>query len=195
MRSNDSYTAARALTLFLAAVMLLVLAGCSSLKVVETWRKPALAEHRYQKLMILGLSKDQNLRMMFENIVAEELRSNHIKALPSHTIIPDLDKSTREDIIAAVRAAGIDAVLTTRASSVGNSKVDQGREVGYVYGAGPKAADGFLRATLQAALYDVGTAELVWFSTINTFDAKMKARVSRELGSYFVEVLRREGLM
>ena len=194
MESSGQVTYARFICCCLAAVVLLISAGCSSLKVVETWHKPAIQGHRFQKIMILGIGRDENRRTLFENLVVEELGNRQVTAVPSHTIIPDLDKTNRPGIVAAAHAAGCDAVLTTRALKVGDDTVTQ-QGGGSVYGAGDNSADDFLRATLQASLYDAATEELVWSSTVTTFDADKGARVSRELGRFFFETLRRDGLL
>jgi len=175
-----------------------MLTGCASVKVVETWHKPAAQAHK--KIMILGIGGDETKRKLFENIVVDELRQQMITAVASHTILPDLDKTDRAGVVAAVHAAGCDAVLTARVLSKGDSAVTQalpsGDTLGYVYGASPLTTYGdFLKATLQANLYDAKTEELIWSATFKTFDADREAKVSRELGKFFFEALRKDGLI
>lgn len=181
------------------AMMLVMVSGCSSLKVMETWHKPAGQGQPYHKLMILGIGHDENVRKMFENIVVDELSRGLVSAVASHTILPDLDKTNREGVIAAVKAAGCDAVLTTRAMSVGDSSVTQqgpNGTVGVVYGAAPVANRyNFLKATLQSSLFDAGSTELVWTATVKTVDADREARVSRDMAKFFLEQLRRDGFL
>jgi len=182
------------LCLFTAAL----LTGCASLKVVETWHKPAVQTH--QKIMILGIGSDETKRKLFEDIVVDELRHRMITAVASHTILPDLDKTDRAGVVAAVHAAGCDAVLATRVLKKGDDTVTQqslsGASPGYVYGASPLTTYGdFLKATLQANLYDAKTEELIWSATFKTFDADREAKVSRELGKFFFEALRKDGLI
>ena len=65
-----------------------------------------------------------------------------------------------------------------------------------VYGVDPVGNHGnYLKSRLQASLYDAATKELVWSSTIKTFDAGKEARMSRELGRFFLDSLRRDGLI
>ena len=182
----------------LYSVITTLLTGCASVKVVETWHKPATQTH--QKIMILGIGNDETKRKLFENIVVDELRQRMISAVASHTILPDLDKTDRAGVVAAVHAAGCDAVLTTRVLVKGDGTVSQqqssGDAPGYVYGASPLTTYGsFLKATLQANLFDTKTEELVWSATFKTFDADREAKVSRELGKFFFEALRKDGLI
>jgi len=182
----------------LCGLLASLLTGCASLKVVETWHKPAAQTHT--KLMILGIGSDETKRKLFEDIVVDELRRQMITAVASHTILPDLDKTNRAGVVAAVHAAGCDAVLTTRVLVKGDGTVTQslpsGDALGYVYGASPQTTYGdFLKATLQANLYHAKTEELVWSATFKTFDADRPAKVSRELGKFFFEALRKDGLI
>jgi hypothetical protein len=195
MRSSGMGNTARILCCCLATLMLLITGGCSSLKTVETWHKPAEQAHRYQKIMILGVNRDENLRKMFENIVVGELGRHGVVAVAGHTYIPDMGKTNLEAIVAAVRAAGCDAVLTTRPQSVGDTKVTQGGEKGLIYGAGARNTYDFQSATLQTSLYDSATQEMVWSATVTTFDADREVRVSRELAAFFFENLRRDGFL
>lgn len=179
-----------------------ILSACSSVKVMETWKNPGSAGHRYQKLMILGIAHDENLRFMAENIIVDELGRCGIAAVASHTIIKEIDNGKREDVIAAVSSTGVDGVLTIRAVTKGDATVTQGGQSGSIYGTAtnvggvilPSAKD-YALATLQTNLYDSKSTDLVWSATIKTFDAKEVARVSRELARSFFENLRRDGLL
>ena len=42
----------------LLSACLLLLCGCASIKVLETWNKPQVPGHHYQKLMIVGIGHD-----------------------------------------------------------------------------------------------------------------------------------------
>jgi hypothetical protein len=190
--------AARLLFSFLTAFTLLIAGGCSSLKVLETWQKPAVQAHRYQKILILGIARDENKRALFENLVVDELRLQQVTAVPGNAVIPflNMDNTTRAAIVAAVKKSGCDAVLTTRAMAVGSTTVTQGGDGAYVYGANIRSSHyDFLRATLQTSLYDVATEELLWSSTVSSSDAHEVPRVSRELGQYFFKSLRHSGLI
>lgn len=183
---------------FLCGLIAALLTGCANLKVVETWHKPAAKTH--SKIMVLGIGPDETKRKLFENIVVDELRQRLVNAVASHTILPDLDKTDRAGVVAAVHAAGCDAVLTTRVLVKGDGTVTQalpsGDSLGYVYGAAPLTTYGdFLKATLQANLYAAKTEEVVWSATFKTFDADRPAKVSRELGKFFFEDLRKNGLI
>lgn len=193
---------ARRVSYSLLVAVLVLLSACSSLTVVEDWRNQGVAARHYKKLMIVGITIDENLREMAENILVDEMGRNGVMAVASHNLVKEIDKAKRDDVVAAVRSTGADAVLTLRAISKGDTTVSRSGESGGVYGTATNvggvniaSAKGFSLATLQTNLYDSASAELVWSATIKTYDAKSEARVSRELGRFFVERLRRDGLL
>lgn len=180
----------------------LLLAGCSSIKVVETWNSPGKSGHRYHKLLIVGIGHDENLRATAENILVDELRRSGVTAVASHTLVKEIDSAKRDDIVAAVRTSGADAVLSIRAIARGDNRVSQDGQSGGIYGtatnvggASLAAARSYALATLQTNLYDSASAELVWSATITTHDAERAARVSRDLASFFLESLKKDGFL
>ena len=198
MDKTGKRNAAQFLCCCLAVIMLLAVGGCSSINVMETWHKPAVQGHRYQKIMILGIARDENMRSTFENLAADELSKHQVVAVPANTIIPvlNMDKTNRADIAAIIKASGCDAVLTTRALKVGESVVSQGGQSAYIYGANAMSSHyDFKKATLQISMFDVATEALVWSATITTSDGDATAKVSRDLGKFFFENLRRDGLL
>jgi hypothetical protein len=187
---------------FLGATSLLLLCGCSSIKVVETWNSQTRPEHRYRKLMIVAIAHNENIRKMAENLIGNEMGRNGVTAVASHTLVKEIDKAKRDDIVTAVRTSGADAVLTIRAVSKGDTTVTQSGQSGAVYGTVTNVGGSYVPsaktyslATLQSNLYDSATTELVWSATIKTFDASNEARVSRDLGRFFLERLRHDGFL
>lgn len=181
---------------FLLATCLLM-SGCSSIKVIETWKNPPVSGHPYQKLMIVSMTNAENLRETSENTLVKELRGSGVLAIASHSLVKEFDNAKRDDIVAAVHQSGADAVLSIRAISKGDKRVTQGGESGSIYGTGHAAPGGrsFSLATLQTNLYDSATEKLVWSATISTDDAGDPGRVSRDLATFFLENLRQGGFL
>jgi hypothetical protein len=184
------------------SIACLLLSGCSSIKVVETWNSPGQSGHRYQKLMIVGIGHDENLRKLVENVLVDELKLNGVAAVASHTMVKEIDSARRDDIVAAVRTAGADGVITLRGVAKGDTTVTQDGQSGGIYGTAMNSggtvlagARDYSLATLQTNLYDSATAKLVWSATIRTNDVGQAARVSRELARFFLEKLRQDGLL
>jgi hypothetical protein len=107
-----------------------------------------------------------------------------------------MDNTTRANVVALVKASGCDAVLTTRALKVGESAVSQGGQSAYIYGANALASHyDFKKATLQISMFDVATEALVWSATVTTSDGDATAKLSRDMGKFFFDNLRRDGLL
>jgi hypothetical protein len=180
----------------------LLLTGCSTIKVVETWNSPKPVAKRYHKLLIVAIAHDENLRGMAENIMVDELRRNGVTAVASHTLVKEMDNAKRDDIIAAVRSVNADGVISIRAISRGVKDISQNGQTEGIYGTVtnvggsplPGARD-YSLATLQSSLYDSATAELVWSATIKTFDAYDVAEVSRDLAKFYLKELRLKGFI
>jgi len=193
---------ARRVSYSFLAVLLLLLAGGSSLTVIEDWHNQNAPQRHYKKLMIIGIANDENLRRLAENVIVDEMGRNGVTAVASYTLIKEVSNEKRDDIVKAVRSAGADAVLTLRAISRGDTTVTRSGEGGGIYGTAMNAggvnvasAKSYALATLQTNVYDSATTELVWSATIKTYDAENEVRVSRDLAKFFVERLRRDGLL
>ncbi len=202
MRIGAAISSVRRASYFLPALMFFLQAGCSSLTVTEDWHNQNAPARHYKKLMILGITHNENLRTLAENVLVDEMGRNGVMAVASHTLVKEIDDAKRDDIVRAVQTAGADAVLTIRATSTGDTTVTRSGQGDGIYGTAMNvggvnvaAAKDYSLATLQTNLYDSATAELVWSATIKTYDAKNEARVSRDLGRFFVERLRRDGFL
>ena len=184
------------------AASLLLISGCSSIKVVESWNQPTPAEHTFRKLMIIGIGHDEALRAMAENILVEELRKGGVDAVASHTLVKEIESARREEVVAAVHSVDADGVLTIKPVTKGNTKVTQGGQSEGIYGTAANfggsslaGATTYSRATLQTNLYDSKTARLLWSATVSTYDAGDPPRVSRDLADYFLKSFRRDGFL
>ncbi len=186
----------------LLCASLLLTWGCTSIKVVETWSNPARSGPRFHKVMVVGIGHDENLRRTAENVLVDELERNGVAAVASHTLVKEIDQAKRDDVVAAVRATGADAVLTIRPLAKGDARVSRSGQSEGIYGTATNvggvnvpSAKSYSLATLQTNLYDTATAGLVWSATVSTYDAQNPVRVSRDLGRFFVERLRHDGLL
>ncbi|MRR39062.1 hypothetical protein EG829_31325, partial [bacterium] len=65
----------------------LLLGGCSSLSVKESWHKTSGQAHQYKKRMILAIANDEGRRVMFENIMVDEVGRHGVTAVASHTLV------------------------------------------------------------------------------------------------------------
>lgn len=183
-----------AICLLLATTLL---GGCSSLQVQETWRSSSVtAENKFRKVLVVNINLDENVRTMYEDIVAAEMKDSGLDAVAGHKHVTITEKYKRSDIAAAVKATGCDAVLTTRELHVGNQQVSQEGQGSVLYGEGllPSSWD-LMVASLQINLYSAVTEQLVWSATIKTSNDDNKFILSRDMGQLLIKLLRRDGMI
>jgi hypothetical protein len=100
------------------AVLLMLLAACSTTRLTGTWKDESLAGKTFQKFLIVGAAKDQRVRELFEDEFVRQLEAQGVKAIPSYTIIPAAKMLDRTTIASNIAEYGIDAVLITRLSEL-----------------------------------------------------------------------------
>jgi len=175
-----------------------LLAGCSTVKVQETWySSSASAAKPIKKLLVVNLNLDENVRKMYEDIVAGEMTDNKILAVAGHKYVTIKENYNKEDIKSAVINSGCDAVLTTRGLTAGNQQLSQQGQGNVLYGEGfiPSSWDDTKIATLQVNIYHVETGQLIWSATIKASNDDNKFIESRDMGLLLVKLLRRDGLV
>jgi hypothetical protein len=179
-----------------------MLGGCSSIKVVETWNQPSWSKAPFRKPMIIAIGYDENRIAIIEDVLVADLGRGGVTAVAGHTYIPVIKNAPRDTVVAAVREAGADAVLSLQVLSKGDARITQGGQSGGIYGTATNVAGSYIPsaktyddAAVQANLYDSATAELVWSATITTYDADREVRVSRDLAKFFLEKLRKDGFL
>jgi len=181
----------------LLAIIMLILTGCSSLTVQETWKSSSItAAKPFKKVLVININLDENVRKMYEDVVAAELGDNGVKAVAGHSHVKITKNYTHEDVKTAATRTGCDAVLTTRGLESGNQKLSQKGEGSVAPGEGwlPSSWDPMI-ATMQVSLYGIETNQLVWSATIKTSDADNKFHVSRDMGNTIFKLLREAGLL
>lgn len=113
------------------ALIVLLLAACSSTRVTSSWKADNANKLSYQKVLVLGImaNKDRSIRMNMENELAEELKSSGVNAVAASTVFsPDqLNNMTEQRALRTLRNKGYDAVMTI-------VLLDKNREKNYVPG-------------------------------------------------------------
>jgi hypothetical protein len=118
------------------AVLLMILTACSTTQLSGTWQDESLSRKKFQKLLIIGAAKQQNVRELFENEFVRQLEDHGIKAIPSYTLISAENMLDKETIISHIAKNEIDAVLITRMTgSKGEREMESGNtyRVPYAY--------------------------------------------------------------
>ncbi|NJC88853.1 MAG: hypothetical protein FIB02_10075 [Desulfuromonas sp.] len=192
----------------LAALMLTVTlaAGCAPTKVKDAWKKPGFTG-KVHKVYLIGVTRNDKFRKIFENEMARLLKAQGVTGIPSY---PDLVISgdvDRETLRARLRAQGTDAVLVARiAGEEQRTAAYSARESGYgigtgpinvyyeeyyngsvaVVASGPAVESSFQVISIRSNLFETESAQVVW-SALTETTATDDNRVQRL--KEFVEIL------
>lgn len=157
----------------LVILSLLILNGCASSQLIQSWREPAL-ERQFEHLMIIGISDSQQTRKIYEDYFVSELKKRTIDAVPSYTLINSKQKIDRDTVKSAIAGTDIDAVLVTYLVSEDNTLKDMDSPLNGGYSTDSEnlmSATLILnrgrsreeeRITLKSDLYSVATKQPVW---------------------------------
>jgi hypothetical protein len=195
--------------LWLAWVVALLVGGCASTRLTNTWKDPQYQAGPLSRILIIGVTKQAGIRRTFEDIFAQELRAHGVSPIQSYTLIPEDGEVPRERLQAAVEQAQADGVLITRL-------VRTDRQVQYYpgtyvgppflgfYGFYSSAWIGFYDPP-QFYAYDVVTSEttlfggkdnrLLWSGTSETFSPQDVRKDTQEFVTVIARALAEQGLI
>lgn len=104
-------------------MLLAVMTACASTKTLHVWKDDQYRQQLH-KVLVIGVTEQDYMRSHFENVLAENLHSRGIEAVPSNKVLPQSSaKIDREAVVSKVRELGIETVLVSR--SVSQKEVSQ----------------------------------------------------------------------
>ena len=164
---------------------LVMLASCGSTKMAGAWKEPAFAGGPFKKVMVVGISKQEGRRRIFETEFANSLKPHGVEAFASGSHFSGLEQLSKDAVAAKVTELGCDGVLVTRL-------IDKKTETSYYSGstyAVPRAYYGGYYSyysssyammyspgyaventtvNLETNLYEVSSGNLVWSGLTET---------------------------
>ncbi len=198
-------------------ISVMLLASCATTSLVDTWRNPNLPGRRYEKMLVVNVTRNENTRRVFEDVISAELGQRGIAVVPGYTLIAKEEKANKEVMEKAVKTSGAEGVLTIQ-----TIKVEQqtGYTPGYIenypnfwyppafptwnlygyYGSSttyyePPSSYTYEVATIQANLFDVASGKLIWAATLQSSEPGNITSVSKDLARLIIEKLVKEGLI
>jgi hypothetical protein len=168
--------------LLFAAAMMTLSCASPSMQLTDNWRNSTYTGPAFKKIMVVAMTKRDDMRQPIEDEFAKQLRSRGVEAVTCYECIPDPDKVTREELARVSQGMGIEAYLIVRVQGAGievqstraespspmlaSDNVDS---MTTMRGMGPEPMMSKRSevVTLESRLYDGKTGEIVWRSTVN----------------------------
>lgn len=175
---------------------------------VNTWKDPEYTTQKCAKVLVVGINENLGRRMSFEDEFTHVLKSGGIDALQSYLVIKWGPGLTLANVVAAVKSAGADCVITTRLVNLQEEKrLVPGYEafmIAYpemdITPGGPSVASieiTVTKATVETRLFDAGTAKMVWATGGVGYDFYNLVKPEPLIKDYarnIFKVLKKEGL-
>jgi hypothetical protein len=186
------------------AVVAMLVAGCASTSITDSWSDPSYQGGPFRRIMVLGVTKNTVARRIFEDIFASKLRATGVEAVPAYQHLPQDGPVGESELNAAVRASGADGLLMVRLLRVDRQTSVRPNYVpmtfpGYYgfYSAWVAYPDVYQYdiVTAEVNLFDVRTNKLVWGGTTETFNPSDVRRESAGFADVIISALAKRGLV
>ncbi len=108
----------------IVTLITLLLFGCSTVRVVDSWKNEEVLFFKPQKLLVLGVTQNLTARKIFEDNLKKEFAKRNINAYESTAVFDESftdSKRTEEEIdtmITELSEKGFDAVIITAVKGV-----------------------------------------------------------------------------
>lgn len=178
-----------------------------------TWRNPAYQDGGFQKLLVIGVGKDEGARRLFEDTFTKAITAEGGAAQPSWGLLPQSTQLSEEQIRGAIEGDDFDGVVVTRLL-----RVDQSQEYvppstyavpttysGYgYYGYYDRSYSvvqepGYYKTNttfrLETNLYSVATGDLVWSGQSDTLNPESLSDVIDSMTAAVAKKLKAERLI
>ena len=205
------------------SLIFIILAGLSACstetRLSERWNDTQYSGPKLSKVLVLGVFKDDIRRRSFEANFVKEMDAENKPAVAGYTIMPEADDyDSKEDILAAVKKIGADAVLITsyigttekqrevapRVEYVPSMGAGYGRH-GYGYGGyygsrynavyrpGYTVTDSIVQ--LETRVFSVTDEKLVWAGKSKSVNPSSGEKIVKQLVKLVVEDMKESGLI
>jgi hypothetical protein len=189
---------------FLLVLCLLVLAGCASTSITDSWYDTNYRGGAFKRIMVLGVFKNAAARRTFEDIFSAKLRATGIEAVPSYQVLPQDTPAEEAALGAAASRAGADGLLMvhllgverqTRVTTSYAPAIYPGY-FGY-YSAWVAYPDVYTYdvASAEVNLFDVNSKRLVWGGQTETFNPQSVTKETAGFADVVIRALAKNGLV
>jgi len=204
--------------LSILAVLGFFIAGCSSTKIVGSWKDKSLGQGQYANITVAAITSDALAKGNVEQEMSEQLASRGVKAEPAGSMFRpgmEMTDETKAEVSSQLDAAGFDGLLTI-------ALIVESEETRYVPGTtyaytpytygyysnywgyygyyGPQVYEpGYYTTTevylVEAVLYDVETEKMVWAARSETTDPASLNAFANDFAATVAAQLEEDGML
>lgn len=200
--------------------LFLGLSACSSQTTLyERWNDEQYSGPMLNKILVLGVFKDDIQRRSFEATFVKEVNAKNKQAVAGYTLMPEAeDYDSKEDILAVVKKMGADSVLITSYKGTVEKQREVPPRVDYVprmgmgygrYGYGYSGYYGSRYDTvyrpgytvtdsvvqLETRVFSVANEKLVWAGKSKSVNVSSGEKLVKELVKLVVKDMKESGLI
>lgn len=157
----------------------LTLAACATTALRDAWFDASARSAPFAKVLVVSVGGDLAQQRIFEDILAERLRTVGVDGVQGYRLLPD-GKATEAQMDAAVARAGADGLMLVRFKGVRTETEVRTSMVPGPLGPGwygwygtwyamPEVYQTRI-ATIETSLFDVPSRKLVWTGVTETYD-------------------------
>jgi len=189
------------LRLFVIAVSV-VLCACSTVSVTNQWRDPSWAGPPASNVVVVGISRSDTMRRVFEDTFAQQLQAAGVQAAASYTQIPPGNGGAVR-LRDLVKGTGAQAVLVTRVQRVQQkvSVTPSGPYYGGFYGwyggawASTPDINQYEVVTLETSVWDARNEKLIWTVTTENVATNDIPKTSTQLAQTLIPKMKADGIL
>jgi len=189
------------LRLFVIAVSV-VLCACSTVSVTNQWRDPSWAGPPASNVVVVGISRSDTMRRVFEDTFAQQLQAAGVQAAASYTQIPPGNGGAVR-LRDLVKGTGAQAVLVTRVQRVQQkvSVTPSGPYYGGFYGwyggawASTPDINQYEVVTLETSVWDARNEKLIWTVTTENVATSDIPKTSTQLAQTLIPKMKADGIL
>lgn len=179
----------------------LALAGCATTSVTNQWKDPSWQGPPASNVLVLGITKSDTNRRIFEDTFAQQLRAAGVQAEQSYTQIPSGDASAKVGDV--IKSSGAQAILATRVQRV-EQKINVtpsgpgwGGFYGWYGGAWASTPDvtQYDQVTLETTVWDARSQKVIWTVTTEGIGTSNIPKAVQELATTLIPKLKSDGVI
>src|SRR5688500_6375224 len=192
-------------TAMTGALLLLLVAGCSSPKVTSRWRDPDFAGPiQFKKAVVLAIHPDAAVRKVAEDEMVAQIGTG--RAVAGYNVVSDDERKDVAALRSKVEAQGIDGAVTMKLASSHTETTDVPNPAGaqpfynYYDQAGALATAPRTTVTtrivgVQTNVYTVADGKLIWSGTVELQNPSDAHQVVDDVAKAVRDQLRKEKLL